>query len=232
MGKVTINEETCKNPIQIIGKYAGECWGANTADELKNFKRGVNCLNSEHGRTWEFPDVYLTLDGYSARVIREWYTHIGGSPSRLQASTRYIDYEHGFDYIVPAKIQHNQEAMKLYSQTMKDIAENLKQLDDLGIPREDSALLLPLGMTTKIVCKHNFRNLVDMSHQRLCTRAYWEYRELFNDVIKALEEYSEEWKILTAMLKPKCEVYGYCTEEHSCGRKPKRLIKNIEIDKQ
>ncbi len=62
--------------------------------------------------------------------------------------------------------------MQIYTKTMSDIAEGLKQLDDLGIPKEDSALLLPLGMTTKIVCKHNFRNLVDMSHQRLCTRAY------------------------------------------------------------
>ncbi len=39
------------------------------------------------------------LEGYSARVIRKWYTHIGGQPTRLQASTRYIDYEHGFSYV-------------------------------------------------------------------------------------------------------------------------------------
>ena len=75
----------------------------------------------------------------------------------------------------------------------------------------------------------NFRNLVDMSHQRLCTRAYWEYRQLFRDIIEALENYSDEWKILVQMMKPKCEVYGYCTEEKSCGRVLKKESKNINL---
>lgn len=228
MGKVIIQEDTCKNPIEMIGKYAGECWGADTTDPIKNKKRGISCLNSEHGRTWEFPDIYMVLDGYSARVIREWYTHIGGAPTRLQASTRYIDYEHGFDYITPKKIENNQQAKELYERCMNTITWTLSQLETKGIPKEDSALLLPLGMTTKIACKHNFRNLVDMSHQRLCTRAYWEYRELFKDLIEALSNYSEEWKILVdAFFMPKCEVYGFCTEERGCGRKLKKEVKHI-----
>lgn len=224
MGKIIISEDTCKEPIQMIGKYAGECWGADTTSRTKNFKRGINCLNSEHGRTWEFPDVYMILDGYSARVIREWYTHIGGAPTRLQASTRYIDYNN-FEYVTPPKIEKNPEAKEEYENTMGAICEGLKNLETLGIPREDIGLLLPLGMTTKVACKHNFRNLVDMSHQRLCTRAYWEYRQLFQDIIAALGEYSEEWKILVQLMKPKCEVYGYCKEEHSCGRVLKKIRK-------
>lgn len=229
MGKVIISEDTCKNPISMIGKYAGECWGADTTVQSKNFKRGIGCINSEHGRTWEFPDVYMILDGYSARVIREWYTHIGGAPTRLQASTRYIDYEKGFDYIMPSKIANNKEAEQLYTRCMNTIQWTLSQLENKGIPREDSALLLPLGMETKIACKHNFRNLVDMSHQRMCTRAYWEYRELFNEVAQSLREYSDEWAILVdAMFMPKCELTGYCLEERgSCGRKPKKLEKHI-----
>lgn len=227
MGKVIIQEDTCKNPIEMIGKYAGECWGADTTDPIKNKKRGISCLNSEHGRTWEFPDVYMILDGYSARVIREWYTHIGGAPTRLQASTRYINYK-DFDYIIPPKILKNEYARQVYIDTMCVISENLQKLEKMEIPREDSALLLPLGMTTKIACKHNFRNLVDMSHQRMCTRAYWEYRELFKDLIEALSNYSEEWKILVdAFFMPKCEVYGFCTEEHGCGRKLKKEVKHI-----
>lgn len=113
----------------------------------------------------------MILDGYSARVIREWYTHIGGSPTRLQASTRYIDYEHGFDFVIPPSIQNNARALDVYTGIMADIADGLKTLDELDIPREDSALALPLGMTTRIVCKHNARNLMDMSHQRMCSRA-------------------------------------------------------------
>ena len=121
MGKITIQNYTCKNPITMIGFEAGICWGADTADEKMNYRRGLDCLESGHGRTFEFPDVYLTLEGYSARVIREWYTHIGGQPTRLQASTRYINYEHGFDYVTPASIAERSAAKAVYDELMAEI---------------------------------------------------------------------------------------------------------------
>ena len=101
LGTVLIQDYTTKNPIEMIGKEAGICWGSDTETPEKNYKRGINCLESGHGRTFEYPDIYMVIDGYSARVIREWYTHIGGAPTRLQASTRYINYEKGFDYVTP-----------------------------------------------------------------------------------------------------------------------------------
>ena len=223
MGKVIIQEFTTKNPISMIGMEAGVCWGADTTTQEKNYKRGLDCLENEHGRTFEFPDVYMTIDGYSARVIREWYTHIGGSPTRLQASTRYVNYQKGFDYVTPPSILKNKDALNIYIGMMADIADALKELDAVGIPREDSALGLPLGMTTKIVCKHNLRNLMDMSHQRMCVRAYHEYRKLFADVCNALCTYSEEWAYLVNhYFMPKCKYMGFCKEKQTCGMVSRR----------
>ena len=223
MGKVTIQEETTLTPISLIGKEAGICWGANTLDTDKNSTRGLDCIHSNHGRTLEFPDVYMVLDGYSARVIREFYTHIGGAPTRLQASTRYIDYEHGFDYIVPTSISKSAAATLRYLDTIDKIQEGLQRLDNMGIPREDTAMLLPLGMTTKIVVKINSRTLMDMSRQRMCNRAYWEFRQLFKDIYDALYNYSEEWKtFVTENFMAKCDACGYCIEAKCCGRKPKK----------
>ena len=223
MSFVTIQDFTVAKPISMIGAEAGICWGADTTNEEKNYKRGLDCLRSGHMRTAEYPQVYMVLDGYSARVIREFYTHIAGGPTRLQASTRYIDYEHGFRYIVPTKIQKNPTATMIYLNTMDQITEALKELDALEIPKEDSANLLPLGMETKVVVRTNLRNLIDMSHQRLCTRAYWEFRILMDDIMKALSEYSDQWKyIVQNYFKPKCEVCGFCTEKYSCGRRPKK----------
>lgn len=224
MGKVIIQSEyTTKNPIMMIGKEAGICWGADITDDKKNYKRGLDCLENEHGRTFEFPDIYTILDGYSARVIREWYTHIGCAPTRLQASTRYIDYEHGFAYVTPPSITSNDEASTVYDDLMRYIAASLQKLDALGIPREDSALGLPLGMETKIVDKRNLRNLIDMSHQRMCTRAYHEYRSLFAAYRVALSEYSDEWRyIVDNYLMPKCKYMGFCKERYTCGMMPRR----------
>ena len=224
MGKITILPETTKNPISLIGERAGVCWNADTSDREKNYKRGMDCILANHGRTLEFVNVEMIIDGYSARVIREWYTHIGSMPTRLQASTRYIDYEDkSFSYICPPSILNNEEGSKIYFVAMDNIQESLRKLSALDLPREDVAMLLPLGMTTKIVDRRNLRNLVDMSHQRMCTRAYWEYRQLFNDICNALREYSDEWRwIVDNLFKPKCDVFGYCTEKKSCGRKDKK----------
>lgn len=219
MGTVTIQDYTYKYPITMIGFEAGVCWGANVSDDAKNYARGIDCLERGHGRTFEFPDVYMTLDGYSARVIREWYTHIGGAPTRLQASTRYIDYEHGFQYVIPPSIEDNATASGIYEDMMQNIEGHLRRLDAVGVPREDSALGLPLGMETTIVCKHNLRNLMDMSHQRMCERAYHEYRDLFDDLCSALSDYSEEWAyVVEHYFMPKCQYMGKCTEGKPCPR--------------
>ena len=222
MSKVTIIKDTTKNPITLMGQRAGVCWGANIDDDEKNYKRGLDCIKSGHGRVLEYVNVEMILDGYSARVIREWYTHIAGGPTRLQASTRYIKYEN-FEYITPNTVAKNEEAGKIYEETMKTIADACMKLEnECNIPREDAAMLLPLGMSTKIVDKRNLRSLIEMSHQRMCTRAFWEYRQLMMDICDALSEYSEEWAYLVKnYFVPKCEVAGFCTEKNSCGRKPK-----------
>lgn len=222
MGRVLVRDYTTKTPLQMIGESAGFCWGSDVSDVDKNMKRAIDCIASGHGRTMEFPDIHLILDGYSARVIREFYTHIGCLPTRLQSSTRYVDAK-SFKYVTPPSVFRNEEAKKVYDETMEHIREGYAKLEELGIKREDAAMVLPLGMETVIVDKRNFRNLVDMARNRMCTRAYWEYRELMNDICEALSSYSGEWNTLIKLcMKPKCEISGYCTESKSCGRKPKK----------
>ena len=220
---ITILKETTKNPITLMGERAGVCWGGDIRDPEKNYRRGLDCIKSGHHRVMEYVNVEMILEGYSARVIREWYTHIGGAPTRLQASTRYINYK-DFSYTVPPSVAGKPEAEKLYRDTMAAIAKSCSRLEEeWGIPREDAAMLLPLGMSTKVVDKRNVRNLIERSHQRLCTRAYWEYRLLMQDISNALAEYSKEWRELTEQyFVPKCQVAGYCTEKKSCGRMPNK----------
>lgn len=219
---VIVQSETTLNPITVMGKYAGVCYNSDITNKVKNYNRGLNCLSTNHGRTLEFVQVYLILEGYSARTIRQLYTHIGGQPTRLQASTRYINYNN-FKYITPPSIEKNQKANFIYKKLMKNIMKIFKLLEEYNIPKEDISNILPLGMETKIVLRTNLRNLIDMSHQRLCSRAYWEYRQLMKDIMEALSNYSPEWKeIVESEFKPKCEIYGYCTEHNCCGRKPKK----------
>ena len=192
MGKVIIQDATTKNPIQLMGLEAGICWGADTSNPQNNYRRGLDCLISGHMRTAEFPQVYMILDGYSARAIREFYTHIAGGPTRLQASTRYINYT-DFAYVIPPSITKNSVACKMYIDMMDNISTTLKGLESLGIPKEDCGMGLPLAMETTIVVRTNPRHLIDMSQVRECNRAYWEMRQIIHDIKEALKNYSTEW---------------------------------------
>lgn len=217
---ITILDETTKNPIQLIGKLSGICYNSNTEDATRNYKRGIDCLENNHGRTLESAVVYMVIDGYSAKFVREFYTHIGGSPMRLQSSTRYIDYANkGLPFVVPPKVKSNEKALAIYNTTLDVIKKATKELEDLGIEKEDASMLFPLAMESKFVVKCNLRMLIEMSHQRLCKRAFWEYRDFMKELKEKLTERDEEWKyIVDNYFKPKCDILKHCPEKFGCGK--------------
>lgn len=216
--KVMILPETTLNPLQKIGMMAGVCWNSENTPE-KNMNRGKECILSGHGRTMEFVDIEVVLSGWSARAVRELYTHIGGSPTRLQESTRYVNCKN-FQYFTPP-MSLEQEAV--YDEIMGQIRDGYAKLMELGVSREDAANVLPLGMNTKIVWKCNLRMLENFMNQRLCGRAYHEIHRLAYELKKSLAALNDEWKwISDTLFVPKCEKSGYCIEKKSCGRKPRR----------
>lgn len=217
--KVEFLEGTTEKPLSMIGKMAGVCWNTDTSSEEKNVKRGKECCLANHGRTMEYPEVCMCISGVSARVAREWYTHIGGMPTRLQESTRYVDCSK-FEYMTPDFKNANYDAaLTEYVDAMESAREHYEKLLSIGVSREDAANVLPLGMNTKIVVKHNLRNLVDMMHTRLCNRTYYEFRNILYSIIWELSNKNEEWKwIVDNLFVPKCKVLGKCPEKHGCGK--------------
>ena len=224
MKSIKILDWTMKDPLNCIGMCAGICWGTDTSVTKKNVKRALSCIDDQHGRVEELPDVYVVIDGYSAKCIRELYTHIGGSPTRLQASTRYIDYTSAdmIDVVVPHSVEKNQIAKIIWDTAIYNITKAMNDLKNLNIPNEDLTNLLPLAYCTEMVWKVNLRTLINFFNMRLCSRAYWEIRELCDDLKKELSNYSEEWKTLSKLFTPRCEQLGYCPEKDSCGRKKKK----------
>ena len=130
MGTITILPETTKNPITLMGQRAGVCWGADISDDAKNYQRGLDCIQSGHGRVMEYVNVEMILNDFSARVIREWYTHIGVAPTRLQSSTRYINYDN-FNYIIPPSILNDAYRVKIYHLYIYEIIQLLLQVHHL-----------------------------------------------------------------------------------------------------
>ena len=214
-----IEKRTEKDPLSHIGENAGVCWGTDISDVKKNIKRGKSCLKNGHMRCAEYPTIEMIIDGYSARAIRELYTHIVGT-TRLQASTRYVNYK-DFNYYNPF---NKESSKKLYNEFMSIVSSTYKELEDEDETKEDVANILPLGMETKIVWKINLRGLIHFMNMRLCSRAYKEIRELSNEIKEKLSAYSDEWKwICDNYFVPNCKIIGYCNEEKCCGLMPKGM---------
>lgn len=232
MGKITILPQTTKDPLQLIGTTSAVCYNADISNKEKNIKRALDCIHSGHGRVLEWPNVEVIVEGFSAKMMREAMRHIVGT-SVLQASTRYIDYEKGFDVITPPAIESNNDAMEVWCKAMNDIKMAMGALKALGIPKEDYTNLLPLAYQSKMIWKVNLRTLVNFMNMRLCSRAYWEIREFSNMLKKALMEYSPEWEIICKELfVPKCDAVGYCTEAKCCGRRKTKSEVIVEDAKQ
>ena len=238
MMKIELLDGTTENPLQKMGYNAGVCWAAPLDDAEKNRKRAISCIKAGHGRVLEYVDVEMVISGASARCLRELYTHIGGSPTRLQSSTRYVSEEQGFGYYIPPKIENNEELKPIYEEGMETIQKTYNSLMARKATKEDAANILPLGMESKMVWKINLRALINFCQQRSCTRALKEIRDLTKEIVSLLGSKNEEWAwIAEKLLVPKCEQYKYindsfcfCTEQQCCGKHPK--ITDLQIIKK
>ena len=204
-----------EKPITFMGKVAGVCYNSDIENADKNYKRGLKNIKDNHGRVMEYVDIVIEVDGYSARTVRQIYTHVVGT-SRLSASTRYIDYSgDNFTYYIPENIQKDELTLMLYNETMKTILDSYEALLSMGVDKEDVANILPLGLNQKMVLKINFRALLHLAEMRLCERAYVEVRDFVKELIDVISNIDEEWAELMKFMLPKCKT---CTEKENCPR--------------
>lgn len=197
-----------KNPLTVIGTNASYCYNTKLKDEGHASRIAKHCLNSGHGRNMEFADITLKIT-CSARVAREFYTHIGGSPTRVQASTRYITYDN-FDYFTP---ELPEDLEKDYHKLMIDIKRFYMKMKDNNIENDKTGYVLPLAMKTTFIWKGNIRTLENMFGQRLCSRALKEYRQLMVEIKRKINKLDDEWKwISDNFFVAKCIKAGHCIE--------------------
>ena len=233
--KIELLDGTTEFPLQKCGYNAGICWAAPLDDKDKNIKRAISCIKAGHGRVLEYVDIELVIDEVSARCLRELYTHIGGAPTRLQSSTRYVSEQDGFGYYTPPKIENDIANKTIFTEGMASIQKAYNGLLENGVTKEDAANLLPLGMDSKMVWKINLRALINFMNRRLCLRALKEIRDLSTEIKKQLAAKNEEWAwIADNLFVPTCEIYKYrnsqlvfCPEQQCCGKHKK--IEDLKI---
>lgn len=113
------------------------------------------------------------------------------------------------------------ESEKLVERMVDRIATVFYYYHDMirdGMKPEDARAILPNCTKTDIMVTLNLRELIHICNERLCSRAQWEIRE----VVEEMRDWvSLKYPELAEFLVPKCEKFGVCTEEKSCGLMPK-----------
>ncbi len=211
------------NMLKTIYTACRTCYSADmpiniynsTDDEEKMLKLIERVISSGHYSTIEHIQVSFAISNVSRACTHQLVRHRHMSFS--QKSQRYVKEKGQFDYIIPPTIEKNPEMKLKFENLMSEISKVYGELTDAGILAEDARAVLPNATSTSLVASLNLRELIHLANLRLCTRAQYEIRTMVKMMCDALVA-EEPW--LKPYLVPKCERFGFCDEDKSCGRMP------------
>ena len=202
---------TCSSADSPLNIY--DCESAQ--DEEKMLKLISRVVSSGHYSTIEHIQVSFAISNISRACSHQLVRHRHMSFS--QKSQRYVKEKGQFDYLTPNTIEKNEELNKKFDEFMSKVSEFYLELTEAGIPAEDARAVLPNAASTSMVASLNLREMIHLANLRLCTRAQTEIRIL---VKRMCDELIKEEPWLKDYLVPKCERFGFCDEDKSCGRMP------------
>jgi thymidylate synthase (FAD) len=176
--------------------------------DLETAKRVIKQVTGYgHASVIEHASFTFSIEGASRAMTHELVRH--RIASYTQQSQRYVAYDTSENYVTPKSIATNQEARKIYNETLNKISETYQKLLKIGIPKEDSRFILPNAAKTNIMVTMNARELRHFFNLRCCARAQWEIRET------AIEMFKQAKKAAPALFEnagPSCVELGYCPE--------------------
>ncbi len=183
-----------------------------TPTQVENLLRHV--ISSGHHSVLEHASFTFAIDGISRTTSHQLVRHRMASFS--QQSQRYVSYKSP-DYVIPPSIAEDPEKKRRFEEAVNAIFEQYRALIEAGIPAEDARYLLPNATTTRLVMTMNARELMHVCSIRLCMRAQWEIRELFERI---RDEVKKVAPIIGSALQIKCIIHDYCDEKETCGIRP------------
>ena len=139
-------------------------------------------IKSGHLSTLEHASYTFAVDGVSRALTHQLVRHRIASFN--QQSQRYVKFTDGVPVVKPGTVAANEEAGRLFDETVDAIEAAYARLLELGIPAEDARYLLPNAAESKIVITMNVRELLHFFSLRCCNRAQWEIREMAHRMLE------------------------------------------------
>ena len=185
------------------------------AEDIDSEKVLSRIVGMGHHSVIEHAVFTFSVEGVSRALTHQLVRHRVASFS--QQSQRYVSMKSP-TYVTPHTVGADDEARRIFDETMSAIWDAYSRLEEMGIPAEDARYLLPNGCTTNITITMNARELLHFFSLRCCNRAQWEIRELADRMLELCIEVSP---VIFKDAGPPC-MRGPCPEgKLSCG-KPRR----------
>ena len=177
------------DPERAIATAARLCYAPVGAAELmetmpEDRVRSVlsTVIKSGHLSTLEHASYTFAVDGVSRALTHQLVRHRIASFN--QQSQRYVKFTDGVPVVKPGTVAANEEAGRIFDETVDAIEAAYARLLELGIPAEDARYLLPNAAESKIVITMNVRELLHFFSLRCCSRAQWEIREMAHRMLE------------------------------------------------
>ncbi len=203
--------------IASAGRLSASKIGARELREKLSAEQVTRFLNmlisSGHLSPFEHASFTFAIDGISRAASHQVVRH--RIASYTQQSQRYVSFQK-MEYVPPPTVTAKGFKSK-FDAVVRAEHELYREMIEAGVPIEDARYILPNATETKLVMTMNARELMNACSLRLCMRAQWEIREMFNKVKQEVEKVAP---YLGSELRPKCYNLGYCDERESCGLFP------------
>ena len=231
-------------PVKTVAMAAKLCYSKVGIEDIsekmsnEDAEKFVKMLMGfSHMSPLEHISFSFAIEGVSRTLTHQLVRHRIASYS--QQSQRYVD-ENEFDYIIPPQIEKDEEALKVFEESMSMIQSSYEKLRDVltknvtkqimeedgleenearkkavKLANEDARFVLPGACETKIITTMNARQLLHFFEERTCVRAQWEIRDLATQMLKLVKEVCP---VIFDNAGPGC-VKGGCHEgKMTCGK--------------
>ena len=231
------------DPERTVACAAKLCYSSSDIDTLmdgltdEKVTSFVDMLSEiGHESPIEHASFTFGIEGVSRSLLAQITRHRIASYS--VKSQRYVT-EGAFEFVTPPEIAGNEEALKIYQDTMALTQQSYDRLaailkekhtadfiragkDEKTAARlaekkaiEDARFVLPNACETKMVVTMNARSLLNFFRHRCCNRAQWEIRDVAEQMLRLVSAVAPE---LFKKAGPPC-LTGACPEgKMSCGK--------------
>jgi thymidylate synthase (FAD) len=170
-----------------------------------------SCYDQGHLSVFEFSHWVFSVEGISRVAETQVVRHRQGSYA-VESGRHAQDYEAAGVGLCRGVLEGINDGIFNYNYLISE-----KEASP-----EDARYALPQGVSRKLFLAKNFRDLMNVAGLRLCSKAQKEHRILMELIKKRVHEVSP---FLAGLLKPECEVLGYCRQQKCCGRsKPRKEV--------